>query len=642
MFKNARKYFLINNQLYFTLSLIILIFSACGKNKDNFAKNTLQNKQNEEPLSNYDIPLFDPTVYKTNADENIKDTQEREAITYKSIFIKNKKLNYKVTTGHLTTIDIKNSEPNAKIFYIAYTEENISADKRPVTFLYNGGPGSAAVWIMLGSFAPKRIKTSMPDYTPPAPYILEDNPDSLLDKTDLVFINPVGTGYSSAIAPYVNKDFWGVDTDANSICDFIVRYISKFDRWNSPKYLMGESYGTIRSAITGYFLHKRGIDLNGMTLISSVLDFSQWGNQEGLFPTLAANAWYHKKTTEAVNVSLPEYMDKIRKFTKEKYAPFMTNWLSNYYELYALLYNNSDPELQKKINSGLETSKNYDELISIFLKGNDKDIAFAKNLTKTLQMLEPMSDELSTQAGKYIGIKPEIVKAQSVLPYNDSIFYDLLGYSLNNLLASEQKAIGIYDGRATGLRIGIVKKITDYLTTDPSLVNIQAVYTALWNDYLNKELKYKNNSYFQDLNNAIGGKWDYTHIDPTNKETKDYSKFYAGGDLAATMILNPYLKVFQASGYYDAVTPFNQTRIDFDNLPLNVNFKRKLNYSSSINVQFVPADIKNNIEIHDYPSGHMIYLDPYSRTRMKEHLSDFYEKTVHSTKKIQNLKNFIN
>lgn len=636
MFRNTKKFFLIN-KLYFILAVITFIFTSCGKTQENFEKNSLQNKQNEEPLSNYDIPLYDPTIYKTNAEENIKDSQEREAITYKSTLIKNKKINYKVTTGHLTTIDIKNSEPNAKIFYISYTEENIPAEKKPVTFLYNGGPGSAAVWIMLGSFAPKRIKTSMPDYTPPAPYILEDNPESLLDKTDLVFINPVGTGYSSAIAPYVNKDFWGVDKDANSICDFIIRYISKFERWNSPKYLMGESYGTIRSAITGYFLHKRGIDLNGITLISSVLDFSKWGNQEGLFPTFAANAWYHKKALDAVNLTLPEFMDKVKEFSKEKYAPFMTKWMNNYYAFYELLYNNTDTELQKKINSALETSKSYNEIISIFIKGNEKEIEFAKNLTKLIQSLDPMSDELSNQATKYIGLKANIVKQQSILPYNDSIFYDLKGYALNNLLANEQKGIGIYDGRATGLRIGIIKDITDYLTTDPSLINVQAVYTALWNEYLNKELKYRNNSYFQDLNSAISEKWDYTHIDPTNKEMKGFGKLYTGGDLAATMLLNPYLKVFQASGYYDAVTPFNQTRIDLENLPINSSFKKNLSYNKDIKNLFLPVDIKNNIEIHDYPSGHMIYLDPYSRIKMKEHLSDFYDKTFHATIKILNL-----
>ena len=120
---------------------------------------------------------------------------------------------------------------------------------RPVTFFYNGGPGSSSVFLLLGSFGPKRLQSSFPNFTPPAPYKLPDNPDSLLDRSDLVFINPVGTGYSAAISPAVNKNFWGVDQDAHSIDRFIQRYLTKYSRWNSPKFLFGESYGTARSAV---------------------------------------------------------------------------------------------------------------------------------------------------------------------------------------------------------------------------------------------------------------------------------------------------------------------------------------------------------------------------------------------------------
>ncbi|MBV8610734.1 MAG: peptidase S1, partial [Singulisphaera sp.] len=129
--------------------------------------------------------------------------------------------------------------------------------------------------MLLGSFAPRRIKTTMPDFTPPPPYTLEENPDSLLDRSDLVFINPVGTGYSAAIAPNKNKDFWGVDQDAGSIKQFIKRYLDANDRWNSPKFLFGESYGTVRSCVLAWMLHEDGIELNGVTLQSSILNYAE-------------------------------------------------------------------------------------------------------------------------------------------------------------------------------------------------------------------------------------------------------------------------------------------------------------------------------------------------------------------------------
>jgi carboxypeptidase C (cathepsin A) len=144
-------------------------------------------------------------------------------------------------------VDASTSRPAAKFFYVAFTADDRDPSTRPVTFFYNGGPGSSSVFLLLGGFAPRRIRTSMPGFTPPPPYEMEDNPDSLLDRSDIVYINPVGTGYSAAIAPFKNRDFWGVDQDARSIRQFIKRYLTAFNRWNSPRFLYGESYGTART-----------------------------------------------------------------------------------------------------------------------------------------------------------------------------------------------------------------------------------------------------------------------------------------------------------------------------------------------------------------------------------------------------------
>ena len=157
-----------------------------------------------------DQPLVDTTVYGSGRDDAVSDPTESAAITQHEVTINGRKISYTATAGHLVTRDQYSAQPAAKIFYVAFTANGVAPPSRPVTFFYNGGPGSSSVFLLLGSFGPRRIRTSMPYFTPPAPYSLDDNPDSLLDESDLVFINPVGTGYSAAIAPGKNVDFWGL------------------------------------------------------------------------------------------------------------------------------------------------------------------------------------------------------------------------------------------------------------------------------------------------------------------------------------------------------------------------------------------------------------------------------------------------
>ncbi|WP_225724811.1 MULTISPECIES: S10 family peptidase [unclassified Nocardia] len=268
-----------------------------------------------------DQPFFDPVAYGNGPDDNVTDATEAAAVTHHTITLGGREIAYTATAGHLVTVDPSSSQPNAKMFYVAFTEDGQSEEARPVTFFYNGGPGSSAVFVMLGSFAPRRIVTNMPDFTPPAPYRMEDNPDSLLDKSDLVFINPVGTGYSVAVAPHKNREFWGVDQDAESLKDFIKRYLTKNNRWNSPKFLFGESYGTPRSCVLGYRLHEDGVDLNGITLLSSILDYGQSGNPIGILPTAAADAWYHKRL--GINpppTDLAKFVEEVERFASVDYA----------------------------------------------------------------------------------------------------------------------------------------------------------------------------------------------------------------------------------------------------------------------------------------------------------------------------------
>ncbi len=175
-----------------------------------------------------DHPVLDTTPYGAGPNDNITDATENAAITHHTVTIGGKAIAYTARAGHLVTVDPSSSQPNAKFFYVGLTADGADPNTRPVTFFYNGGPGSSVVFLLLGSFAPRRIHTSMPGFTPPPPYSMEDNPDSLIDRTDLVFINPIGTGYSAAIAPAKNRDFWGVDQDARSIKLFIKRYLERY------------------------------------------------------------------------------------------------------------------------------------------------------------------------------------------------------------------------------------------------------------------------------------------------------------------------------------------------------------------------------------------------------------------------------
>ena len=493
-----------------------------------------------------DQPLVDTTPYGAGPDDSITEATESAAITQHTVTIGGTAIPYTARAGHLVTTGPLNTQPVAKIFYVAFTTDGPAPSTRPVTFFYNGGPGSSSVFLLLGSFGPRRIKTNLPDFTPPAPYSLEDNPDSLLDRTDLVFINPVGTGYSTAIVPGKNRDFWGVDEDARSIKQFIKRYLTTFDRWNSPKFLFGESYGTPRSCVLTWLLHEDGVDLNGVVLQSSILDYAQAGNSVGLLPTLAADAWFHKKVTiSPPPADLPTFMGDVEKFARDKYG----------------LVKAAFPEVDSAV----------------------------------LQTLSEM-----------LGIPPTtlIYWGLDVEANNGNQLLFLL-----TLLQDRGLALGSYDGRVTAVDTGIAGSIDPNSGgNDPTITAVGGVYTAMWNVYLNDELKFTSTSPFTDLNDQAFKLWNFGHIDPTGAQ-KGGDSLYTAGDLAASMALNPYLKVFSANGYYDAVTPFFQTILNFENMPL------------------IDKRALDNLTVRNYPSGHMIYLDGASRTDMKAHLAQFYDST---------------
>lgn len=458
-----------------------------------------------------DRPLFDPTAYGNGPNDSVSDTNENAAVTQHTVVIGGRSIRYTAMAGHLVTVDASSSKPNAKFFYVGFTADGADRRTRPVTFFYNGGPGSSSVYVLLGSFAPMRIRTSLPDFTPPAPYTIETNPDSLLDRSDLVFVNPVGTGYSAAISPYVNKDFWGVDQDAASLKQFIKRWLTANDRWNAPKFLFGESYGTARSAVLSYMLHEDGVDLNGVTLQSSILDYTKAGDPVGLLPTWAADAWYHHRTKiTPPPPALPPFADAVMQFAGTEYAA-----------------------------------------------------ALAQVPHENPATVQRISDD--------IGIDTETLRAWAL----NVAAMDGRGTALFLLTLLQDKglALGSYDGRATGIGSGIAGHIDPKSGgNDPTMTAVNGAYTVMWNSYLNDELRFTSTSSFTDLNDQAFQNWDFSHIDPTGAQVGIDSKgnviLYTAGDLAATMSLNVDMKVLSANGYYDSITPFYQTTRDLAAMPL--------------------------------------------------------------------------
>src|ERR1700675_580612 len=254
-------------------------------------------------------------------------TKEESSVTDNTIRLGSQSIPYKATAS---TTQLKNEkgEVTGLMYSAAYTRSDVKdLSSRPVSFLYNGGRGSATMWLHMGAFGPKRVYTVDGSFTPPAPYKLVDNSESLLDKTDLVFIDAMGTGYSHAVCKGQEKDFYGVDEDVEAFGQFIVTYLSRNDRWNSPKLLIGESYGTFRSAALGNYLQNHDtVHLNGIVLISSVLDLSTITFPSGddrsyiyYLPSYAAVAWYHKVLKDRP-ADLPGFVEEARKFASGEYA----------------------------------------------------------------------------------------------------------------------------------------------------------------------------------------------------------------------------------------------------------------------------------------------------------------------------------
>lgn len=281
-------------------------------------------------------PAFvDTTVYSSAGPAFLAAANEITATTQHQIVVNGAPLAYTARAGHLTASNPVTGAAEASFFYVAYTLDNKPAGARPVTFFYNGGPGSATVWLHLGSFGPKRLVSGDPATTVATPFPLVDNAESLLDVSDLVFVDAVGSGLSEAIAPNTNQTFWGVDADAAVFRDFIVRYLAVNNRAASPIFLFGESYGTTRTAILAFLLETAGVRLYGVILQSSILNYN--ANCDvvdgavscaGNVPSYGAiGAWYNRDVPNPADAQLPQFIAQARALAAGSYDPAVVQFL---------------------------------------------------------------------------------------------------------------------------------------------------------------------------------------------------------------------------------------------------------------------------------------------------------------------------
>lgn len=407
----------------------------------------------------------------------------------------------------------------ARIFYVAYFKKD-AAPGRPVTFMYNGGPGSSSMWLHMGSFGPRRVVTTDGQHDEGAPYKIVNNDYSLLDVSDVVFIDAPGTGFSRIMGKDKEKAFWGVDQDAHAFDRFIRKFLTKYDRWNSPKYLFGESYGTPRSAVLSAAL--QNVDLNGIILLSQILSFDN--SVDGprfnpgvdqayalALPTFAASAFFHHK--------LPSQPAALEPFLAEV-------------EQYAL-----------------------GDYMAALLQGSE--------------LTEARRQAVAEKLHGYTGLPVDYLLRANLRVTG--------GAFSKNLELHDETTIGRLDTRYTGPDLDPLSADAEY---DPQSTAISSAYTAALNQYMRTQLKYGNDqTYKPGAYNDPDFTWDLRHQAPGGPPaTQQEGGTNVMPDLAFTIKSNPKMKVFLGGGYFDLATPFYEGMYEMHHLPIPQKLQANISY----------------------------------------------------------------
>jgi len=466
-----------------------------------------------------------------------KPSDDKPVVTEGKVTIGGQEIAYQATAGTLPILK-PDGKPSAQVFYTAYTMKGVQdAATRPVTFCFNGGPGSSSVWLHLGAFGPKRVDLPPDGLTPPMPPgRLVNNEFSLLDVTDLVFIDPVNTGFSRAEDPQKVSEFLGVEEDIASVGEFMRLWVTREQRWRSPKFIAGESYGGIRGGGLAQHLQERHrMYLNGLIIVSGLLDYDTLRSgplnnlpYQVLLPALTATAHYHKKLPPDLQADFKKAVAESREFAFGEYA-------------------------------------------AALLKGSDLTQAEREAVVKKLARLT--------------GLEPKLIEEQE-LRIDGGFFREML-------LRKEKLVIGAYDARVTG-RDG--DESEQHPQIEPFMRVVGSVAAASMNAYLREELHYEKDLPYEVL--APQPSWNHG---------KGNSYTSVSGQLAEAIKQNPHLKVLALVGWRDLVTPP-------DNMLLSLRQMR------------LPEELRGNISVAEYESGHMMYTFRPDMAKMHADIEAFIKK----------------
>ncbi|MBN9544420.1 MAG: peptidase S10 [Alphaproteobacteria bacterium] len=429
----------------------------------------------------------------------------------------------------------------ASIFYVAYFKKGAPAKDRPITFLFNGGPGSSTVWLHMGAFGPRRVLTPGDTHLPAAPYRLVDNAYSLLDVSDLVFIDAPGTGFSRIAGKDKEKAFYGVDPDAYAFSQFVLGFLSKHGRWNSPKYLFGESYGTPRNAnLINIMETGNSVDFNGVIQLSQILNFDlsadspQYnpGTDQSYIvalPTYAATAWYHNRLGATRPASLEAFLKEVEHFATTDYALALQEGAA------------LDPARKRAIADQLA---HYTGLPAAYILKSDLRV----NVGQFQKMLQD-TDEMS---------------------------------------------IGRLDSRFSGPDLDPLSREAGY---DPQSASIASAYVSSFNDYVRKDLHYgEGRAYRPEVD--VGKYWQSNHQPPGATDPQP-GILNLMPDLASAMKTNPNLKILLAGGYFDLATPYFEGRYEMQHLPIPDKLQGNIEYHYYPSGHMVYANEESLKLLHD-------------------------------------------
>lgn len=445
-------------------------------------------------------------------------------------------LDYTATVGFMP-IKNEKEEVEAEIFYMAYTLNDVAdSAERPLMFVFNGGPGSSSVWLHLGAVGPKRVRMGDEGFLPPAPYRLEDNAYTWLDLADLVFIDPVGTGYSHAAKSDDNQKYWSLDGDLKSVGEFIRMYLSRNSRWSSPLFLAGESYGTTRATGLSNHLIDRGIALNGIVLVSTVMDFQTLRFAAGhdlpyfLYVTAyAATAWYHQQLADDLQaMALTDFLREVETWSEDVYVR-------------ALALGDKLPEDEKQA--------------------------------------------VITQLARYTGLSERYVAGANMRIH--------IMRFCKELRRDEKRSVGRLDSRFVGINRDAVAEFPEF---DPSYSDIIPPYTAMFNQYIRAELQFETDRPYEILSFNVNQSWEWPRGETPNTGEHLRSAL-AKNKHMKVFVGQGYYDL--ATPYFAAEYSFNHLQMD-DEVRNNVDFAYyeagHMMYLHLPSLEKLKADVKGFVE----------------------------------------------